>query len=71
MTQIVQLKTSSGLEVPTWVTFGEVVAVYIDQSLIKEGVYQTADARPILRAGRTGDYFEIQPGMMFEMIRPD
>lgn len=28
VTQIVQLKTSSGLEVPTWVTFGEVVAVY-------------------------------------------
>ncbi len=24
-----------------WVTFGEVVAVHIDKSLIKDGVYQT------------------------------
>lgn len=30
----------------------EVVAVYIDKSLIKGGVYQTALANPILRAGR-------------------
>ena len=27
--------------------------------------------RPIVRAGRRGDYFEIKPDAMFEMIRPD
>ncbi len=34
-------------------------------------VYQTALARPIARAGRRGDYFEIRPDAMFEMARPD
>ena len=27
--------------------------------------------RPIVRAGRRGDYFEIKPENMFEMVRPD
>jgi hypothetical protein len=39
--------------------------------MIKDGVYQTALARPIVRAGRRGDYFEIRPEAMFEMTRPD
>ena len=50
--------------------FGEVVAVYIAKSLIRDGIYQTAEARPILRAGRMGDYAEIRPDAMFEMVRP-
>jgi hypothetical protein len=50
---------------------GEVVAVHIDKRFIKDGVYQTALARPIVRAGRRGDYFEVTPQAMFEMIRPD
>ena len=52
-------------------TLGEVVAVHIDKAMIKDGVYQTALARPIVRAGRRGDYFEIKPDAMFEMVRPD
>ena len=32
---------------------------------------QTALAHPIMRAGRRGDYFEIRPEAMFEMVRPD
>ncbi|MDB5521226.1 MAG: hypothetical protein JWQ82_823, partial [Tardiphaga sp.] len=52
-------------------TMGEVVAVHIDKSLIVGGVYQTALAHPILRAGRSGDYIEVRPDAMFEMIRPD
>jgi flavin reductase (DIM6/NTAB) family NADH-FMN oxidoreductase RutF len=49
----------------------EVVAVHIDKAFIQDGVYQTGLARPIVRAGRRGDYFEIKPENMFEMIRPD
>ncbi len=71
VSQIVQLQGADGTKVPTWVVFGEVVAVYIDKTVIKDGVYQTAEARPILRAGRLGDYVEIRPDMMFEMVRPD
>ena len=68
---VIQLKTKEGRSVPSWLTLGEVVAVYIDRSLIENGVYQTAQAHPILRAGRMGDYAEISPEIMFEMRRPD
>jgi flavin reductase (DIM6/NTAB) family NADH-FMN oxidoreductase RutF len=71
LTQIIQLQGANGEKANAWVTFGEVVAVHIDKAMIKDGVYQTAAARPIVRAGRRGDYFEIRPEAMFEMIRPD
>ena len=71
LTQIVQLQGANGEKAQAWVTFGEVVAVHIDKSLIRDGVYQTALARPIVRAGRSGDYFEIKPVYMFVMVRPD
>lgn len=71
VTQIIQLLAADGRKTDGWLTLGEVVAVHIDKSLIKDGVYQTAQARPIVRAGRRGDYFEIKPDAMFEMNRPD
>jgi flavin reductase (DIM6/NTAB) family NADH-FMN oxidoreductase RutF len=70
VTQIVQLQGADGTPVPTWLTFGEVVAVHIDKSLLKNGIYETAAARPILRAGGPGDYFEIGPDQLFRMRRP-
>ena len=71
LSQIVQLQGADGRKVQAWLVLGEVVAVHIDKALIKDGVYQTALARPIVRAGRKGDYFEIRPDAMFEMLRPD
>jgi flavin reductase (DIM6/NTAB) family NADH-FMN oxidoreductase RutF len=71
LSDIVRLKGADGKEADAWLTLGEVVAVHIDKALIKDGVYQTAAARPIVRAGRRGDYFEIRPENMFEMVRPD
>jgi flavin reductase (DIM6/NTAB) family NADH-FMN oxidoreductase RutF len=71
LTQIIQLKAADGRDVDGWLTLGEVVAVHIDKKLIEDGVYQTALARPIVRAGRRGDYFEIKQDAMFEMVRPD
>jgi flavin reductase (DIM6/NTAB) family NADH-FMN oxidoreductase RutF len=71
LTQIIQLQDARGQKVQAWLTLGEVVAVHIDKAMIKDGVYQTALARPIVRAGRRGDYFEIRPEAMFEMARPD
>jgi flavin reductase (DIM6/NTAB) family NADH-FMN oxidoreductase RutF len=68
---IIQLKTKEGRPVTSWLTLGEVVAVHIDKALLQDGVYQTAEARPIVRAGRRGDYFEITPEALFEMPRPD
>src|SRR5438128_7767703 len=57
-------------KVQGWLVLGEVVAVYIDKSLIKDGVYQTALANPILRSGRGGDYVEVTQDRVFEMERP-
>ena len=71
LTEIIQLKDADGEKAQAWVTFGQVVAVHIDKAMIRDGVYQTALARPIVRAGRRGDYFEIKPENMFEMVRPD
>ena len=70
VTQIVQLKTAAGVDVPSWMVFGEVVAVHIDRTLIADGVYETAAARPILRGGGLADYFEIGPEALFRMARP-
>ena len=71
LSQIIQLQGADGRKARSWLTLGEVVAVHIDKAMIKDGVYQTALARPIVRAGRKGDYFEIRPEAMFEMARPD
>ena len=69
-TQIVQLQRADGQAVPTWLVLGEVVAVYIDKALLKDGVYDTAEAAPILRAGGPADYFTVGPQQRFRMQRP-
>src|SRR6202035_3107331 len=71
VSQIVQLQGADGRKAQAWLTLGEVVAVHIDQAMIRGGAYQTALARPIVRAGRRSDYFEIRQDAMFEMTRPD
>lgn len=70
LTQIIQLKGADQQEVPTWLILGEVVAVHIAQSLLNEGIYDTAAAGPILRGGGPADYFEIGPQALFKMHRP-
>jgi flavin reductase (DIM6/NTAB) family NADH-FMN oxidoreductase RutF len=70
LTQQIQLQKTDGETVRTWLTLGEVVAVHIDTQYLENGVYNTAAPRPILRAGRMGDYATITPEAMFEMPRP-
>jgi flavin reductase (DIM6/NTAB) family NADH-FMN oxidoreductase RutF len=70
LSQLIQLQGADGTKADSWLVLGEVVAVHIDPALIVEGVYDTAAAHPILRAGRMGDYFEITPEAGFEMRRP-
>src|SRR5437773_5060127 len=71
LTQIIQLQGADGGKVQGWLTLGEVVAVHIDKKLIKDGVYQTALARPIVLAGRRCDYCDIRPDARFEMVGSD
>jgi flavin reductase (DIM6/NTAB) family NADH-FMN oxidoreductase RutF len=69
-TQIIRLQNASGVEVNTWLVLGEVVGVHIAKSLLKDGLYDTAAAHPILRAGGPADYFEITADTLFRMKRP-
>ena len=69
-TQIVQLQGADGAQVDTWLVLGEVVAVHIDQALLKDGVYDTAAAGHVLRGGGPADYFTVGPEQLFRMHRP-
>jgi flavin reductase (DIM6/NTAB) family NADH-FMN oxidoreductase RutF len=70
VTQIVQLQGVDGVAVPSWLVLGEVVAVHIATHLLKDGVYDTAAAQPVLRGGGPADYFSIGPAQLFRMHRP-
>ena len=70
LSQLIQLQSAEGVAVKAWLVLGEVVAVHIDRALLKDGAYDTAAARPILRAGATSAYAEIRPDSMFDMERP-
>jgi flavin reductase (DIM6/NTAB) family NADH-FMN oxidoreductase RutF len=69
-TQILQLKDLQGHNIETWMVFGEVVGVHIAQRLLKDGVYDTANAGHILRGGGPADYFSVGPEQLFKMHRP-
>ncbi|MET0280597.1 MAG: flavin reductase family protein [Steroidobacteraceae bacterium] len=71
VTQILQLQDKEGGAMPNWVVFGEVVAVHIARHLLVDGIYDTAAAHPILRAGGAAAYAEITAATMFNMPRPD
>ncbi|RYY91524.1 MAG: flavin reductase family protein [Comamonadaceae bacterium] len=70
LTQVVQLQGADGVAVPTWLVLGEVVGVHIARHLLKDGVYDTAGAEPILRGGGPADYFAITRDNLFHMFRP-
>jgi len=69
VSQIIQLKRADQALVPSWLILGEVVAVHIAEHLLKDGIYDTAAAQPILRGGGPADYFEL--GELFKMRRPE
>ena len=70
-TQILRLTDKNGNDCDTWMVFGEVTGVHIDKAMLKEGIYQTAQARPLLRGGGPGDYFTVTEAQKSVMMRPD
>jgi flavin reductase (DIM6/NTAB) family NADH-FMN oxidoreductase RutF len=70
VTQIIQLQRTSRETVPTRLVLGEVVGVHIAQASLRDGIYDTAAAGHILRAGGPADYFSIGPEQLFKMSRP-
>ncbi|WP_174508445.1 flavin reductase family protein [Klebsiella oxytoca] len=71
LSQCIRLTTADGDAVDSWLVLGEVVAVHIDDALLENGIYQTAKARPILRAGGPSAYYTIDESLRFDLIRPD
>ena len=70
LSQLIQLQGAGGAKVQTWLVLGEVVGVHIDAALLRDGIYDTAAAQPILRGGGPADYFAIGPEQLFRMFRP-
>jgi flavin reductase (DIM6/NTAB) family NADH-FMN oxidoreductase RutF len=70
VTEIINLKTQTGLHTPAWLVLGEVVAVHIDRAFLKDGLFDTFGAGIILRAGGPSAYAEIGPTNRFDMRRP-
>lgn len=70
VSQIVRLSSAAGEAIDSWLVLGEVVGVHIAQRLLKDGVYDTANAGHVLRGGGPADYFTIGPEQLFRMFRP-
>lgn len=68
VTQIIRLATVEGKPLSNWMVIGQVVGVHIREEFLKEGLFDTFLAQPIMRAGYRADY--AQTGEKFEMIRP-
>ncbi|MFT4262378.1 MAG: flavin reductase family protein [Nocardioides sp.] len=69
--QTLRLTSAAGEELDTWLVLGEVVGVHIDESLLVDGAFSTAAARPVLRGGGPADYFTVTAHQLFRMTRPD
>ncbi|MGF6469065.1 flavin reductase family protein [Paraburkholderia youngii] len=66
--QIVRLQDVDGKPMDNYLSLGQVVGVHIDEAYLKDGLFDTHAAQPIMRAGYRADYAQI--GEMFQMIRP-
>ncbi len=68
---IINLRTASGAATAAWMVIAEVIAVHIDPSLLKDGVFDTFGAGIIQRAGGPTAYAEITPQNRFDLRRPN
>jgi len=66
--EIVHLHDLNGKPTDNWLVLGQVVGVHIQKAYLKDGLFDTRAAQPIMRAGYRGDYAQI--GEIFEMTRP-
>ncbi|WP_049291927.1 flavin reductase family protein [Franconibacter helveticus] len=71
LSQCIQLTSANGALIDSWLVLGEVVAVHIDEALLENGIYQTAKAQPVLRAGGPSAYYAIDEAQRFDLVRPD
>jgi flavin reductase (DIM6/NTAB) family NADH-FMN oxidoreductase RutF len=69
--QVLHLHDLDGRSAGHWLVIGQVVGVHIRRSLLRDGLFDTGAAHPIMRAGYRDDYVEATPETMFKMVRPD
>ncbi len=70
VTDIIPLRSHTGVPAGSWLVLGEVVAVHISRALLTDGVFDTFGAGIILRAGGPSAYAQIGPESRFDMARP-
>lgn len=70
VTDIIPLRTHTGAVTPALLVLGEVVAVHIRASLLKDGIFDTFGAGIIQRAGGPSAYATIRPENRFDLRRP-
>ena len=68
--KLIELPGPDGAKGEYIMVIGEVVGIHIAQHFLKNGIYDTAAAQPVLRAGGPADYFEISRDNLFKMFRP-
>lgn len=68
--QIIRQHDLEGRPVDAWMALGQVVGVHIHRAYLRDGLFDTGAARPILRAGYLAEYVETTPAGMFRMQRP-
>jgi flavin reductase (DIM6/NTAB) family NADH-FMN oxidoreductase RutF len=70
VSDIHRLRTSAGEAMPNWLVVGEVVAIHLDPALLRDGIFDTAAARPVMRGGGPTAYFEASAATRFDLRRP-
>lgn len=70
LTQLFPLTSAAGEKLQTWMVLGEVIGVHIHPTLLKEGIFDTLAADPVLRGGGPGDYYTLSAAQKFTLQRP-
>lgn len=70
LTQLFPLTSAAGEKLQTWMVLGEVIGVHIHPTLLKEGIFDTLAADPVLRGGGPGDYYTLSAAQRFTLQRP-
>ena len=68
--QIVELKDLSGAQTLYKLVIGQVTGVHLAKRHLRDGLFHTAEAHPIMRAGYRGQYFTVSPEQEVTITRP-
>jgi flavin reductase (DIM6/NTAB) family NADH-FMN oxidoreductase RutF len=69
--QVVKLHDLDGQPAAYQLVIGQVVGVHINRTFLRDGLFDTGAAHPIMRAGYRDEYVEATPETIFRMMRPE